>query len=571
MVDILDLFKKRKLNHVKNEVQINEVIDLTSDEIDGDEGIKEEGIKNTKKEGQGDDDGIKDEELKDDGQNKVADDLGDLGDADIEIATDIATDINLNDPDLISQQYNILKTMKQDLSCPICSLNIENLSISNRESHVEACISIPKSTPKVIKTKPKSPSKTTKTTKSKPKGGKPRVPRQSKPIPDFKILTFNNNYKLNVDGFQFQDHPSIDKYFLSHYHSDHYIGLSKKWSQGIIYTSKTTSNLLQSIMKIPSERIIGLEFGIPHDLTEQIKVTLFDANHCPGGAIFLFEEYNPKGEIIKRILHTGDFRVSKQHLDLFKDMFLDEIYLDTTYMNPVYTFMLQSLVIKQTCEFLESIINNTITKNSILNYFTQNQDYLILIGSYSIGKEKLYIQLAKTINSKILITKERYKFLSCIENFNLDIFTTDPKDPSAKIQIISIQKLSDNKFLSQFSSKKIIKIKPTGWSFNTFKTLTASIKNKTPQEILNQVLTPTTPSTDYKTQLLKQFQNSSSLSVPYSEHSSFKELSILGCFLKWGEIIPTVNTTNPTFQEWFNLWKDKKIDEGYINDYYKTT
>lgn len=447
------------------------------------------------------------------------------------------------------------------IPCPVCQLDISKLTLSDRESHVELCLLQPTTHKSIVIPSVKKP-------KSELKQSRESKPR-TRPIPDFKILTFKNNHKLIVDGFQFMNHPEINQYFLSHYHSDHYIGLGKKWNQGKIYTSITTANLLKQIMKISDDKIIGIPFNEKFQINDKIDVILYDANHCPGGAVFLFQEYNNKGEIIKRILHTGDFRVSYQHLKNFSQFFIDEIYLDTTYLNPVYTFMPQHQVVSKTSNFINKVVNDTIKKNSILNYFKTKNDYLIIIGAYSIGKEKLYINLAKAINSKIFITKERYKMLNCIDGFtDIRIFQTE-ETPDCKVHIVSINKLTDWKFLSRFQNKKIIKIKPTGWSFNTFKRPNSSIKGLNGSEILHKTIN-NKEIIDFENQLTQQFSNSSSLNVPYSEHSSFKELCIFGSYLLWGKIIPTVNVENPLFNDWFTLWREFKIDKSVISDYFES-
>ncbi len=123
------------------------------------------------------------------------------------------------------------------------------------------------------------------------------------------------------------------------------------------------------------------------------------------------------------------------------------------------------------------------------------------------------------------------------------------------------------KFLSKFQNKKIIKIKPTGWSFNTFKKDT-NIKDLSFDEILQKTFI-NNEFKDFENQLSNQFQKSSSLSIPYSEHSSFKELSIFASFLKWGEIIPTVNIGNEYFPKWFEIWKNYELDESVVNEYFK--
>lgn len=89
-----------------------------------------------------------------------------------------------------------------------------------------------------------------------------------------------------IDGFKHSlDHiPDVSQriYFLTHFHSDHYMGLSQGWRAGHIYCSTTTAKLLINVMKI---RRVELIHAV--DIGETITipgatVTFLDANHCPG-------------------------------------------------------------------------------------------------------------------------------------------------------------------------------------------------------------------------------------------------------------------------------------------------
>ena len=76
-----------------------------------------------------------------------------------------------------------------------------------------------------------------------------------------------SNTNIIVDNFNF---AKITKktgyvYFLSHMHSDHYMGLSNKWDFGNIYCSKMTAILLQNLYP-KLQNIIGLELGQEHKI-----------------------------------------------------------------------------------------------------------------------------------------------------------------------------------------------------------------------------------------------------------------------------------------------------------------
>lgn len=78
--------------------------------------------------------------------------------------------------------------------------------------------------------------------------------------------------------------------------------------------------------------ICPLELGTEYSL-KGIKITMLDANHCPGAALIHFRL--PNGQCY---LHTGDFRASKlmQSYPVLASQRINILYLDTTYCNPKY-------------------------------------------------------------------------------------------------------------------------------------------------------------------------------------------------------------------------------------------
>ena len=83
-------------------------------------------------------------------------------------------------------------------------------------------------------------------------------------------------------------------YFLTHMHSDHYMGVSNNWTFGPIYCSKLTARLL--LRRFPKlQNVTALDINKKYKLfldaekKLEVEVTLFDANHIFGSVMILFE------------------------------------------------------------------------------------------------------------------------------------------------------------------------------------------------------------------------------------------------------------------------------------------
>lgn len=72
-----------------------------------------------------------------------------------------------------------------------------------------------------------------------------------------------------------------------------YQGLTKSFSHGKIYCSLVTAKLVNMKIGIPWERLQVLDIGQKVNIGG-IDVTCFDANHCPGSIMILFEPANGK-------------------------------------------------------------------------------------------------------------------------------------------------------------------------------------------------------------------------------------------------------------------------------------
>ncbi|KAJ3274236.1 hypothetical protein HDV01_003309 [Terramyces sp. JEL0728] len=353
------------------------------------------------------------------------------------------------------------------------------------------------------------------------KKGKPK--RQYK-CPWYKHIPDTN---FTMDAFNYGVIENCSIYFLSHFHSDHYGGLTLKF-EGKIYCSEVTAELVKMQLKVRPDLITVLPLNKRIEV-EGHHVTLFDANHCPGAAIFLFE-INVESTI-KRILHTGDFRACPAMWNRTElKTRIDACYLDTTYCNPTYVFPSQSDVLDMLTDIVKKVnsqatIQSIVARNSILNYFKpkmpRKSKCLFVVGTYLIGKEKVIKTVSKAINSKIYVDARKLAIYKCQkDDYLLENLTTDPS--KSDVHVTSMMSL-DKKNLEALLEKNkkytnILAIRPTGWTFSKKKDFSI-----------------------HSLQIKKISPNIDLLPIPYSEHSSYSELKEFIGQLDILKIVPTVN------------------------------
>ncbi|KAI4348406.1 hypothetical protein L6164_009133 [Bauhinia variegata] len=326
---------------------------------------------------------------------------------------------------------------------------------------------------------------------------------------------------FTVDAFRYGCIPGCTAYFLSHFHCDHYGGLSKKWSNGPIYCSPLTARLVQICLSVNPLYIHPLELNTEY-VIDGVKVTLLEANHCPGAALIHF--HLPNGQCF---LHTGDFRASKfmQAYSLLVNQHVNVLYLDTTYCNPKYKFPSKEDVLNYVVK---------ITKN----HLNMQPRTLVVVGAYSIGKECVYLAISKALGVKIHANASRRRILLAFGWPELsDSLCTNEKDTLLHVLPMSslrFEILMD--YLKSYEEKfaAVLAFRPTGWTFS--------------EKIGNHL------------ELIKPISkgNVTIYGVPYSEHSSFTELREFVQFLRPDKIIPTVNVwraaNREKMQSYFRGW-----------------
>ena len=421
--------------------------------------------------------------------------------------------------------------------------------------------------------------------------------------PFYKIMP---GFSISVDAFRYGAVEGCKAYFLSHFHSDHYIGLSKSWSHGPIYCSRATGNLVRQQLRVDPKWVVDLDFETTCEVpdTDGVKVTLIQANHCPGSALFVFEKTVGSGPNarLQRILHCGDFRASSDHVrhpllcpnpinpvtGKPRQQRLDQCYLDTTYLSPKYAFPSQKQVITSCAElcvrlndeagvgldlgksggglmnkFISSVTGSTPAKEK-----SQPGRLLVVIGTYSIGKERICMGIARALGSKIFATPQKQRICSCLEDPELTaMLTSDPKEAQVHMQTlfeIRADTLADYLDGMKPHFSRVVGFRPTGWSYRP--PAGRMLENPPVPTVLRGEHWRTPFTVDHLTPQRGSTKESACYGVPYSEHSSFRELTMFCCALRIGKVIPTVNVgsqkSRDNMKVWFERWEGEKKRNG---------
>lgn len=255
-----------------------------------------------------------------------------------------------------------------------------------------------------------------------------KKPRKKVVCPKYKVV---EGSLFAVDAFRYGDISYVEHYFLTHFHADHYIGLRKKFNHKI-YLSQITAVLVTQFIGVAQEFLNVVHVNVPF-FVEDVKITPMDANHCPGALLFLFQF--PDG---RNVLHTGDFRANNAMVEQLSrwDCKLDLVYLDTTYLSSKRRMPAQS-------ESIEFLLLN------VQKYLEQNigEKFLIVVGAYLIGKEKVWMSIVQHFNFKAYLEKERLKAFKAICSCSaehLEIYkkyVTENED-EADIRVVNMIQLS---------------------------------------------------------------------------------------------------------------------------------
>ncbi|OQU81459.1 hypothetical protein SORBI_3006G062200 [Sorghum bicolor] len=258
---------------------------------------------------------------------------------------------------------------------------------------------------------------------------------------------------FTVDAFRYGQVEGCSAYFLSHFHHDHYGGLTKKWCHGPIYCSALTARLVKMCLSVNSDYIYPLELDTNY-VIEGVTVTLLEANHCPGAALIHFQLSDGK-----TYLHTGDFRASKsmQLHPLLQRGRVNLVYLDTTYCNPKYKFPPQ-----------EDVIDFVV--RTAQRYLKKQPKTLIVVGAYSIGKENVYLAISQALEVPIYTDASRRRILHSFgwSDLSKRICSCNQSSPLHVLPLGSVNHENLKKYLETLSGRflAVLAFRPTGWTFS---------------------------------------------------------------------------------------------------------
>ncbi|KAI9677866.1 MAG: hypothetical protein M1829_002363 [Trizodia sp. TS-e1964] len=444
-------------------------------------------------------------------------------------------------------------------------------------------------------------------------------PAYTRTCPFYKIMP---GFSICVDAFRYGAVEGCNGYFLSHFHSDHYIGLTSTWQHGPIYCSRVTANLVKKQLRVDPKWVVDLEFEQKFQVpdTDGVEVTMIDANHCPGSSLFLFEKNMGKGKTpkVQRVLHCGDFRACPAHLKhplLRPDIIdivsgkvtgqqkIDVCYLDTTYLNPRYAFPSQEDVIEACAAMCVSLSNERIDENDAWEKMkkdragggmtkfiskdstTQEEDghtikrpsiskpvntrgrLLVVVGTYSIGKERVCLGIARALKSKIFAPANKRRICACLEDPELDSLITT-KASEAQVHMTPLTEIRPETLADYLTThrehfSRVVGFRPSGWSYTPPKG--RFLESPAVATVLNGENWRSRYSMANLTPQRGSTRTASCFGVPYSEHSSFRELTVFCCALRIERIVPTVNVGSAKSRELMKMWIDKWAAERKKN------
>lgn len=221
--------------------------------------------------------------------------------------------------------------------------------------------------------------------------------------------------------------------FLTHAHRDHLVGAGAgSDGGGTVYATRLTLSLaLRHFSQLGSWEFVEMEVGRTVALDDPagaFSVTAYDANHCPGAVMFLFE-----GQF-GTVLHTGDCRLTtdcvqnlpmKHIVKKGKENIcrLDFVFLDCTFSK---------------C-FLELPSKESAIRQVIDCIWKHPHAPFVYLACDLLGHEDILVEVSRTFGSKIYVNQK----LDCFKALSLTAPEIITDDSSSRFQMVGFHQLYD--------------------------------------------------------------------------------------------------------------------------------
>ncbi|KAF5187654.1 5' exonuclease Apollo [Thalictrum thalictroides] len=229
---------------------------------------------------------------------------------------------------------------------------------------------------------------------------------------------------FSVDTFS----PISDRkrhHFLTHAHKDHSVGISTYSSYPIYSTQITKTLILQQFPQLDSSLFVGIEVGetvVIDDLDGTFSVTAFDANHCIGAVMFLFEGN------FGHLLHTGDCRLTPECLQNLPEIYigrkgkkpkccLDYVFLDCTFGKSFIMIPSKHSAIQQ--------VINCIWKHP--------EAPVVYITCDLLAQDEILVEISRTFGSKVYV--DRVNNAECYQALTLTAPEILSEDSLSRFQV----------------------------------------------------------------------------------------------------------------------------------------
>ncbi|CAO1944199.1 unnamed protein product [Urochloa humidicola] len=222
--------------------------------------------------------------------------------------------------------------------------------------------------------------------------------------------------------------------FLTHAHRDHLVGVgaAADGGGGTVYATRLTLSLaLRHFPQLESWEFVEMEVGrtvAVDDPAGAFSVTAYDANHCPGAVMFLFE-----GQF-GAILHTGDCRLTSDSVQNLPMKYivkkgkeniyrLDFVFLDCTFSK---------------C-FLKLPSKESAIQQVVACIWKHPHAPFVYLACDLLGHEDILVEVSRTFRSKIYVDRR----LDCFKALSLTAPEIITDDPSSRFQMVGFHQLYD--------------------------------------------------------------------------------------------------------------------------------